>query len=163
MARSPVLHPCGAFAYHKGQYHRTIGLQSTPTHCERANQHPFSRLQGTPTQWANTAEPQAKSKQTPTLIAPQAQTQGPPAITLVAVYWQPALYLTAWELLYLCFLNTARLGKLNYLVVGALPTWTPSQTGPMGILDNQVLGTFLHSCKANDTTINFFTTHPPAQ
>jgi hypothetical protein len=34
--------------YHKGQYHQTIGLQFTPTHGERANQHPLPRLQDSP-------------------------------------------------------------------------------------------------------------------
>jgi hypothetical protein len=60
--------------FHKRRYHQTIGLQFTPTHGERANQHPLARLQDKPTLAGTTAKPHAKSKQTPTLIAPQAQT-----------------------------------------------------------------------------------------
>ena len=45
------------------RYHQTIGLQFTPTHCERANQHPLLRLKETPTFAGTTTKPQAKSKQ----------------------------------------------------------------------------------------------------
>jgi hypothetical protein len=65
--------------YHKGRCHRTIGLQFTPTHCERANQHPLARLQDIPALAGTTTKPYAKSKQGPTLIAPQAQTLHYPA------------------------------------------------------------------------------------
>lgn len=91
----------------QGQYHQTIGLQFTPTHCERANQHPFSGLQGTPTMVGNTAEPQAKSKQLPTLIAPKAQTLHCPPFPrseLTASFEFDSL-----ETVVLCLLNTPNL------------------------------------------------------